>query len=215
MIAQDKAGERCHWHSLVEPVGNCAPCGRAGCGTCLVQEVGGSYRCQECVRRGRQVVQPAPSQPQHPTSAASEQTFAIASSPPMALAPASPRPVQPVSSSLGRFVPKDAKILVSLAIFLAGAALPFFFRVQGVPKSTLSQHIEFGYVSWALFWGAPASWRLGRKLVFWLSSFGCMGMAIGFAVAWIAGWFYCLCGGGIYQFTKHWWFVRQRTALQG
>lgn len=215
MIAQDKAVARCHWHSLVEPVGNCTACGRAGCGTCLVQETGG-YRCQECIKRGRQIVQPTPIQPQPPPPAAPGHAFAMASLPP-ALTPISPPPVQPVSSqsALGRFVTKDAKILVSLAIFLAGVALSFFVVVQNAPKQTLSQHIAFGYVPWALFWGAPACWRLGRKLVFGLASFGCPGMGLGFAVAWIAGWFYCLCGGGIYQFAKHWWFVRQRTARLG
>jgi hypothetical protein len=211
MISQDKAATRCHWHSLIEPVGNCAACGRAGCGTCLVQEVGGP-RCQECIRKGRPVAQLATSQPQLPPSAAPVQAF-VMSPPPQAIPTGLP-PAQS-ASSLGSFLPNDTKILVSLVIFLAGAAIPFLLRAQGVPESTLGQHIQFGYVPWALFWGAPAAWRLGRKLVFWLPSFGCMGMAIGFSIAWIAGWFYCLCGGGIYQFARHWWFIRQRTALQG
>ncbi len=215
MIAQDKAIAKCHWHSLVEPVGNCAACGRGGCSTCLVQEAGGD-RCQECIKRGRQIIQPPPVQLQPLPPATQGQAFATAQLPP-ALPSISLPPVRSTSSqsALERFVPKDAKILISLFIFLAGVTIPFFVVVEGAPRPTLSQHIAFGYVPWALFWGAPASWRLGRKLVFWLASFGCPGMGLGFAVAWIAGWFYCLCGGGIYQFARHWWFVKQRTAWQG
>lgn len=190
MVA-DKAAARCHWHSMVEPVGSCAACGRAGCNTCVVQEPGG-YRCQECIRKRRQIVQatPVPSQPSKPY-------------PPAAPLPHLPamQGITPQSPSPARFLPSDQKIIFSIVVFLAGVAIPFLVVT---PKPTSwSQHIGLGYVLWALFWGVPAAWRLSRKFVFWPASFGCPGIGFGLAAAWLFGWSYCLLGGGIYQFLKH------------
>ena len=217
MIAQDKTAARCHWHSLVEAVGNCAACGRAGCGTCLVQEAGG-YRCQECIRKGRQIIQSAPVQSLLSTpmpATAPGQGFAMLPQPSTSM---SLPPIQPVSPqpAFGRVAPKSAKILVSLVVFLAGAAIPqLLVKVDGAPDVTLSQHFWSGYVLWALFWGAPAAWRMGRKIVGSLFSFGCGGLWLGFGIAWFTGWCYCLLGGGIYQFARHCWSLTQPTFREG
>jgi hypothetical protein len=125
--------------------------------------------------------------------------------------PASPLGAQPVSQpARGRFDPRYTKILVSLALFLAGAAIP-------IRNLTWGQHLLVGYVVWALFWGAPAAWRLGRKLAF-NNSFLFLGCPAG-GVAWVltaclllfGGWLYCLYGGGIYQFFKYWWSVSRTS----
>lgn len=202
MISGHPAVARCHWHTLVESVGTCAVCGKTGCSTCLVQEASGS-RCQECIRKGRQVVQLVP--PQAPPS----------------LPEPAPPPITPVSQlpALRRLVPKYTKILVSLAVFLVGAAIPIH-RVtpEGPVELTLNQHITVGYVLWALFWGAPAAWRLWRRFVIAPSApwIGCSPIGLAWVLTAIfllvgGGWFYCLLGGGIYQFLKHWWLV-SRTA---
>lgn len=131
--------------------------------------------------------------------------------------PISPLPTQPLSPrpARGRSASSYTKILVSLALFLAGAAIPVQIVTPAGPRGlTLSQHITIGYVLWAVFWGAPAAWRLWRKLVFSKSALliGCSPAG----AAWVltaffglvfGGWFYCLLGGGIYQFLKHWWAV--------
>jgi hypothetical protein len=223
MISGHQGVARCHRHTLVESVGTCAVCGKTGCSTCLVQEASG-FRCQDCIRKGRQVVQSNPIQPQLPSAAplsptAPGQAFALTSQP--SLIPLSPPRVQPISPqpAFGRFDPKYTKILFSLALFLAGAAIPVHLGTSGeLRELTLSQHITIGYALWALFWGAPAAWRLWRQVVFAKSALflGCspIGLAwvlTAFCLLVFGGWFFCLFGGGIYQFLKHWWSIR-RTA---
>lgn len=212
MIAEDNAAARCHWHSLMDSVGSCAVCGLAGCGTCLVQE-GGGYRCQECIRKRRQIVQPTPVQPL-PVPIHPQQVPLV----PQTIAAALPvaAPTKPPSvASLRRYFPRDVKFIVSLLVFLAGVMIPLLVTPVNSEPPTLGNRMQVGYAFWALFWGAPAAWRLGRKILSWIPSFGCAGIGIGFAVAWVVGWFYCLFGGGIYQFLKHWRSVTQRTAFQG
>jgi hypothetical protein len=133
--------------------------------------------------------------------------------------PLSPLPVQPLSPQPARF--KYTKVLVSVALFLIGAAIPISMVNPDGSKVglTLSQHLTIGYVLWALFWGAPAAWRLWRRFIFNKSMIflgGC-GPA---GLAWLVtaplllifgGWGYCILGGGIYQFLKHLWSV-SRTA---
>lgn len=225
MISGHQAVARCHRHTLVESVGTCAVCGKTGCSTCLVQEAGG-FRCQDCIQKGRQVVQSRPVQPQVPPAAplpprAPGPSLTLMPMPQPSPAPISPLGVQPVSPQpgLGRFASKYTKILVSLAVLLVGAAIPVHqVTPEGPVELTLNQHIMIGYVLWALFWGAPAAWKLWRRLIFNRSAvlFGCSpaGLAwvlTAFSLLVLGGWFYCLFGGGIYQFLKHWWSV-SRTA---
>ena len=117
-------------------------------------------------------------------------------------------------ASLGRYFPRGVKFIVSLLVFLAGLMIPLLVIPVNSEPPTLGNRIQVGYAFWALFWGAPAAWRLGRKLLSCMSSFGCAGIGIGFAAAWVVGWFYCLFGGGIYQFLKHWRSVTQQAAWQ-
>jgi hypothetical protein len=121
----------------------------------------------------------------------------------------------PSVASLGRYFPRDVKFFVSLLVFLAGVMIPLLVTQVNSEPPSLGNRMQVGYAFWALFWGAPAAWRLGRKLVYWLPSLGCAGIGIGFAIAWVGGWFYCLFGGGIYQFLKHWRSVTRRNAWQG
>lgn len=224
MISGQQGVAKCHWHTLMESVGTCAVCGKPGCGTCLVQEAGG-FRCQDCIRKGRQI-HSRPIQPQAPPAAPWSPAAAGPASTSMAMpqpapTPISPLPAQPLSPQPVRrsFASRYAKILVSLALFLISAAIPLITMTPDGPVDvTLGQHITIGYSVWALFWGAPAAWRLWRKLVARLGNFwiGCspVGLAgILTALVWLVfgGWFYCLFGGGIYQFLKHWWSVA-RTA---
>ena len=222
MNSGHQAVATCHRHTLVESVGTCAVCGKTGCSTCLVQEASG-FRCQECIRKGRQIVRSGPVQP--PSAPLSPTTPGQGStsrqSPQTSLLPISPLPVDPVSPRppLGSFVSKYTRILVSLAVFLVGAAISVqVMTPEGPVDPTVSQRIMNGYVLWALFWGAPAAWRLWRRFIFSKGSFlvGCSppGLAwllTAFFLLMVGGWCYCLLGGGIYQFLRHWWLV-SRTA---
>ena len=231
MIAEEKAAARCHWHTLMESVGTCAACGLAGCGTCLVQEAGG-YRCQQCIRKRRPIiVQSAPvrhlPQLDMPAPVIPSTALPALSMPPIQPPsfPASPEPEplrvlppQPVHRQSGT---SYARILVSLALFVAGAMIPVSMTNQEgeLVELTLKQHLLIGYVLWALFWGAPAAWRLWRQLIFnpsvtlrgGCSPVGLAGALTSILLLVLGGWFYCLFGGGIYQFLKHWWSV-SRTA---
>lgn len=213
MIAGDKAAGRCQKHTLMDSVGTCAVCGVAGCSTCLVQEAAG-WRCRECIRKGRQI-QPRPMPvPAQPDPAGMVPAPTAPSPPSEGLTPMPPQP--PHVPSLGRYLPRDAKFFISLLVFLAGVMIPLLVTLpNGTPD--LGDRMQVGYAFWAVFWGAPAAWRLGRKLVFWLAAAfgGCPGLGLGLALAWLGGWLYCLCGGGIYQFLKHWWSRTRPAAWQG
>lgn len=223
MISGHQVVARCHWHTLVESVGTCAVCGKTGCSTCLVQEASG-FRCQDCIRKGRQVVESRPLQPQVPPAAplsltATGQALTLMQMP-QPPTPISPLRVQPVSPqpTRGRFASKYTKIFVSLALFLIGAAIPVLVTREGPQDLTWNQHLMIGYVLWALFWGVPAAWKLWRKFIFnkYILFLGCSPAGVAWALTAplllvLGGWFYCLFGGGIYQFLKHWWSV-SRTA---
>jgi hypothetical protein len=134
---------------------------------------------------------------------------------PMGAPHVQPVQFQPASCN---FVSRYVKILISLVLFLVGTVIPFYVVPEVSPDLTLSQHLTIGYVLWALFWGLPASWRLWRKYIFNTNFLfvGCspVGMAWGltaFCLLVLGSYFYCLFGGGIYQFFRHWWLV-SRTA---
>lgn len=214
MIAGDKATARCRKHTLVDSVGTCAVCGVAGCDTCLVQEDAG-WRCRECIGKGKQIQpqrMPVQAQPD-PTQISPAQTAGLSPSPATPI----PMPPQPSQvSSFGRYLPRDGKFFISLLVFLAGVMIPLLITLP-TGRPDLGNRMQVGYAFWAVFWGAPTAWRLGRKLVFWLAAAfgGCPGLGLGLALAWLGGWLYCLCGGGIYQFLKHWWSRTRPTAWQG
>jgi hypothetical protein len=88
--------------------------------------------------------------------------------------------------------------------------------VMGISKSpfhgisTLGSALLTGYVFWAIYWGFPAFWRLWKKLnPYWKKLEGAVAtgwllLAVVFSLFLTLGSFYCVSGGGIYQFTKAW-----------
>jgi hypothetical protein len=108
-------------------------------------------------------------------------------------------------------------------LFLAGGALWGADTAQQGSNPVLAALCS-GYILWALYWGMPAMWRWWRRLSLpgsdrVKSLLGLAGLLSGglFAVGfWLArkifsftllivgGYFFSVCGGGPYQFVKHW-----------
>lgn len=184
----------CYYHPETVAVGTCSQCGKAACRACI-QDVGGVLLCKSCIALRLKEIEA------EKEAIESEHANVIARA---------QRRIQ-ISKLLFIFF-----ALLGLVVGILGA-VNRAFSVPGQPaRSILSMIVAVplaalfnGYFFWAFYWGLPALWS-GFKGFF--QNLGCflfltpigwlilLFLFLFFAV--FIGEFYCLFGGGVYQYFK-------------
>lgn len=85
--------------------------------------------------------------------------------------------------------------------------------------SPLETALLFAYLLWSFYWGAPAAWRwlrsgFGSRILRAVNSRipdSIIRMAATVSFFLTGGYLYCVLGGGIYQFVKHWRATQHRS----
>lgn len=85
-------------------------------------------------------------------------------------------------------------------------------RAAGPATSSVATALTYAYFTWALYWGGPSFFSWWRRTFFKLSGpiaaftpFGCgFQMALAFFVLALGAIPFCIFGGGIYHFARHW-----------
>jgi hypothetical protein len=185
---------KCFYHPEQDAVGMCPQCGKAACRDCL-KEVGGGILCKGCISQRLKSVE-----------AENQAVFADR----QATIERAKRRLRVAKIVFVAFFVLGMLLtgaMVLQSIFSNDPQAPGFFTAifGGALGSAM-----VGYFAWSFYWGAPAVWR-GVKGVFsrigcfvvlnpvtWLILLIVVLMVMGFV-----GEYYCILGGGWYQYRKN------------
>ncbi len=182
---------KCFYHPEKDGVGLCSSCGKSACRECI-EDIRGSMLCKGCMVRAlehQETEREAVAVQAQLTRESAAQKIRISRK--LFIVFAVIATVISVIAAVGSFF--DPKTRPTLAEF---AMLPFMGPTAG-------------YMVWAAYWGIPPVWRG------WWNMFRGIGcflianpftllilMAMLFEIPLLAGFYYGLFGGGIYQYVK-------------
>lgn len=184
----------CYYHPETSAVGTCSQCGKAACRSCI-QDLSGALLCKSCIALRLKEVE-------------SQKDATIAEH-------------ANLISRAQRRIRISKLLFIGFALFglIVGIvqAVAGGFAQPGQPApSVLSVILALplaalfiGYVAWAFYWGLPPLW-FGFRGFFknvgcflFLTPIGWLILLFSFIFfAVLIGEFYCLFGGGVYQYFK-------------
>lgn len=193
----------CHLHALIPAVDSCSRCRKAFCDRCMPPG-GAQPLCRNCMGKAPIAGPPVAAANPGPRPAATG-------------LPSGPPPSATTTSPV--FLPRPQRLLLSWLALAAGALVGFLAASETLARSQsaaeaaqvlLAGPLVMAYAGWALFWGAPASWRW-----FWrhrsifeglreIKHFGPL-YYLACSLTW-ALWGALVCsmlGGGIYHFVRY------------
>jgi hypothetical protein len=193
----------CHLHALIPAIGSCSRCRKAFCDRCMPVR-GAQPLCRSCMTKGAVAGRPAPTANAGPRPVAGFPAGPLlnVATPPPAVAP-----------------PGAQRIHLSWLVLAVGGLLGFLMTGEVLARSRsageaaqvlLAGPLGMAYAGWALFWGAPASWRWcwkHRSIFEGLREIKYFGplyyLACSLAWALWGAVVLSILGGGIYHFARY------------